>query len=63
MSTLVWCELVCGSCSTQFGGHYTRGRLMRGQLKKFAKRKGWVFHGDEAFCGEACRASWLTWQV
>lgn len=55
MTTAVWCELVCAQCSTTAGGRYSyNGSIPMKPLKQAAKKAGWVFACDEAFCSKQC---------
>ena len=55
MATAIWCELVCAQCSRIEHGCYTYdGRVPRTKLKDQAKRSGWLFEADEAFCSKEC---------
>lgn len=55
MATFIWCELVCGNCARTSSGRYVSGPTVpRRELKQWARKDGWKFSGDEAFCCRAC---------
>lgn len=55
MTFPVWLEIVCAACSKRAQGRYsfTRQVPIR-DMKNDAKKQGFVFKYDEAFCCEDC---------
>ena len=54
MATYIWCEIVCCNCSDAVSGRHTSGALPRREMKKEARKAGWVFSGNDAFCDTGC---------
>jgi len=50
MAIAIWCEIVCNSCAKPSEGRFTYGNIPRLKLKKSARREGFVFSGDDAYC-------------
>lgn len=50
MSFLVWCEIVCTSCSTTVCGEYCLGRIDRRGMKKGALGRAWKFINGDWYC-------------
>lgn len=58
MGTYIWCEIVCATCSGSTAGEYTTAGLRRRAMKKEAKKNGFIFVGNEAFCSSRCVEQW-----
>lgn len=55
MSVSVWCEMVCGNCSTATEGVFSDRRLPKKKLLNHARRARWIVEKDEVFCSPDCR--------
>jgi hypothetical protein len=55
---MVWCELVCVTCSKTTSGNFTTGAVPRVWMKREAKERGWKFVGlaktEDCACSQAC---------
>lgn len=57
MATEIWCELVCLCCARTSNGQFTyNGSVPRKALKATAKRDGWTFEQDAAYCEKCSEA-------
>ncbi len=55
MAISVWTELVCARCATTSEGVFTSdGRAPVKRLKDYARKRGWRFTRDDAFCSQSC---------
>ena len=55
MTTPVWTELVCHTCSEAHSGRFSfNGRIEVRKLRADAAKRGWLFKHDEVFCSDIC---------
>ncbi len=58
MAISVWCEIVCTHCSDTTEGMFSHTTLPKRKLIEPAKKRGWIFTRDEAFCSRYCMDNW-----
>lgn len=55
MTTPVWTELVCRTCSTASPGMFSfNGKINVQMLRAEGTQVGWKFKHDECFCSATC---------
>lgn len=55
MTTPVWTELVCRTCSTASPGMFSlNGKINVQMLRADSAKAGWQFKHDECFCSVKC---------